>query len=70
LLKTVQKAIQLQLSITQNISKEPSWRTNIISRSVIMESLLQQTNQVAQSDFSLLIHSACGTGKELLANNQ
>jgi two-component system response regulator GlrR len=67
LLETVQKSIQLQPSITQNIPKESSWRANIISRSAIMESLLQQTNQVAQSDFSLLIHSASGTGKELLA---
>jgi two-component system response regulator GlrR len=67
LLETVQKAIQLQPSYTQNIPKESTWRMNIISRSAIMESLLQQTNQVAQSDFSLLIHSASGTGKELLA---
>ena len=67
LLETVQKAIQLQPSITHNIPKESSWRANIISRSAIMETLLQQTNQVAQSDFSLLIHSASGTGKELLA---
>ncbi|MDX2371100.1 MAG: sigma-54 dependent transcriptional regulator, partial [Colwellia sp.] len=67
LLDTVQKAIQLQPSITQKIPKESSWRAKIISRSAIMESLLQQTNQVAQSDFSLLIHSASGTGKELLA---
>ncbi|NQY89134.1 MAG: sigma 54-interacting transcriptional regulator [Colwellia sp.] len=67
LLDTVKKAIQLQPSITQNISKESSWRANIISRSAIMESLLQQTNKVAQSDFSLLIYSQSGTGKELLA---
>jgi two-component system response regulator GlrR len=67
LLETVQKAIQLQPSYTQNIPKESIWRGNIISRSAIMESLLQQTNQVAKSDFSLLIHSASGTGKELLA---
>jgi len=67
LLETVQKAIELQPSISQNNPKESSWRANIISRSAIMESLLQQTNQVAQSDFSLLIHSQSGTGKELLA---
>ncbi|MBL4765154.1 MAG: sigma 54-interacting transcriptional regulator [Colwellia sp.] len=67
LLDTVKKAIQLQPSITQNIAKESSWRANIISRSAIMESLLQQTNKVAQSDFSLLIYSQSGTGKELLA---
>jgi len=67
LLETVQKAIQLQPSYTQNIPKESNWRVNIISRSAIMDSLLRQTKQVAQSDFSLLIHSASGTGKELLA---
>jgi len=67
LLETVQKAIQLQPSITQDTPNKSSWRSDIISRSAIMESLLQQTNQVAQSDFSLLIHSASGTGKELLA---
>lgn len=67
LLETVQKAIELQPSITHNIPDKLSWRANIISRSAIMESLLQQTKQVAQSDFSLLIHSASGTGKELLA---
>lgn len=67
LLETVQKAIQLQPSIAQNFPRDASWRVNIISRSAIMESLLQQTHQVAQSDFSLLIHSQSGTGKELLA---
>lgn len=67
LLGTVEKAIQLQPSSTQDIPKESAWRGNIISRSAVMESLLQQTNQVAKSDFSLLIHSASGTGKELLA---
>jgi len=67
LLETVQKGIELQPLITQNIPKDSSWRANIISRSAIMESLLQQTKQVAQGDFSLLIHSASGTGKELLA---
>jgi two-component system response regulator GlrR len=67
LLETVQKAIKLQPSITQKTPKESVWREKIISRSAIMESLLQQTHQVAQSDFSLLIHSESGTGKELLA---
>lgn len=67
LLETVQKAIQLQPSIGQSSPRDASWRVNIISRSAIMESLLQQTHQVAQSDFSLLIHSQSGTGKELLA---
>jgi len=68
LLATVSKAIELQPAISQNTQDNSSWRTKIISRSAIMESLLQQTKQVAQSDFSLLIHSESGTGKELLAN--
>ena len=69
LLETVKQAIRLQPHSPQNIvdPKEQLWRDKIISRSAIMETLLQQTFQVAKSDFSLLIHSQSGTGKELLA---
>lgn len=67
LLETVEQAIRLQPSDQTSNDMQTSWRNKIISRSNIMESLLQQTKQVAQSDFSLLIHSESGTGKELLA---
>jgi len=69
LLETVQQAIHLQPQPTDEKAEDKNalWRTKIISRSTIMESLLQQTKQVAQSDFSLLIYSQSGTGKELLA---
>ena len=67
LLETVAQAIRLQPSNRTNSNKQELWRTKIISRSAVMESLLQQTKQVAKSDFSLLIHSESGTGKELLA---
>ena len=70
LLETVQQAIRLQpqSSANENIENlQEKWREKIISRTAIMASLLQQTKQVAQSDFSLLIHSQSGTGKELLA---
>ena len=68
LLDTVQQAIRLQPTALNNKQNETqSWRSKIISKSAIMESLLQQTQQVAKSDFSLLIHSQSGTGKELLA---
>jgi two-component system response regulator GlrR len=69
LLSTVQQAIRLQPQSSQNTcsNKAETWRAKIISRSAVMASLLQQTYQVAQSDFSLLIHSPSGTGKELLA---
>ncbi|QBG35721.1 sigma 54-interacting transcriptional regulator [Litorilituus sediminis] len=66
LLDTVQQAIKLQPASHDALEKD-NWRSNIISRSTVMESLLQQAKQVAMSDFSLLIHSQSGTGKELLA---
>ena len=67
LLETVQQAIRLQPTDKYGGDKKELWRKNIICRSTIMESLLQQTKKVAQSDFSILIHSQSGTGKELLA---
>jgi len=67
LLDTVEQAIRLQPTEKQLGDKKELWRKDIICRSTVMESLLQQTKQVAQSDFSILIHSPSGTGKELLA---
>ena len=43
------------------------WRRGIISKSAVMEKLLEKTRRIAQSDVSVLIQSASGTGKELLA---
>ena len=59
LLDTVKQAMRLQpQSVNGEIDKSShDWRSQIISKSAIMESLLQQTQQVAKSDFSLLIHS-------------
>ena len=68
LLDTVSQAIRLQPIDIDNPEQDELWRKNIISRSTIMTSLLNQTRQVAKSDFSILIHSQSGTGKELLAN--
>jgi two-component system response regulator GlrR len=67
LLDIVQQAIRLQPAELNYSQVDSQWRDKIISRSTIMESLLQQSKQVAKSDFSLLIHSQSGTGKELLA---
>jgi two component, sigma54 specific, transcriptional regulator, Fis family len=67
LLETVEQAIRLQPSNGEKTNKTELWRNNIISRSTVMTSLLQQAKQVANSDFSVLIHSQSGTGKELLA---
>lgn len=67
LLEIVQQAIHLQPTDLNHSQADNQWRDKIISRSAIMESLLQQSKQVAKSDFSLLIQSQSGTGKELLA---
>lgn len=67
LLDTVEQAIRLQPSQSDKASETELWRNSIISRSTVMTSLLQQAKQVANSDFSILIHSQSGTGKELLA---
>lgn len=69
LLDIVKQAIRLQPISSQSDTDldNNAWREKIISRSAVMETLLQQTLQVAKSDFSLLINSQSGTGKELLA---
>ena len=43
------------------------WRKNIISRSAIMEQLLDKVGLVARSNSSILLRGQSGTGKELLA---
>ncbi|HEY9396854.1 MAG TPA: sigma 54-interacting transcriptional regulator [Burkholderiales bacterium] len=43
------------------------WRSELITASPQMEGLLRQARLVAQSDASVLISGASGTGKELLA---
>ncbi|XPF93864.1 sigma 54-interacting transcriptional regulator [Colwellia sp. RE-S-Sl-9] len=68
LLDTVSQAIRLQPIDIDNPEQSELWRKNIISRSTVMAALLDQTKQIAKSDFSILIHSQSGTGKELLAN--
>lgn len=67
LLATVEQAIRLQPNNENTRNSSDEWRSEIICRSAVMETLLQQTKQVAKSDFSLLINSQSGTGKELLA---
>ena len=43
------------------------WRNGIVTRSPVMEDLLRQAKLVADSDASVLIYGASGTGKEVLA---
>lgn len=44
-----------------------SWRAEIISRSPLMEDVLQRAKMIAPSEASVFIHGESGTGKELLA---
>ena len=68
LLDTVEQAIRLQpVASNIEVANTDYWRKHIISRSTIMAALLNQAKQIANSDFSVLIHSESGTGKELLA---
>ncbi|HKJ21624.1 MAG TPA: sigma 54-interacting transcriptional regulator, partial [Gammaproteobacteria bacterium] len=47
--------------------EQDEWRREIISRSIVMESLLKEARMVAASDTSVFIQSESGAGKELLA---
>ena len=64
LLETVAEA--LRLSGAPN-GADQGWRTELVTRSPAMESLLNQARRVALSDAAVCILGASGTGKELLA---
>ncbi len=65
LLAAIEAALQ-QSGRVQGVPAE-NWREHIVTRSPVMEHILNQVKQVAQSDVSILITGASGTGKELLA---
>ncbi len=64
---------QIELALFQASHKpqgeaNQEWRSDIFSRSQTMERLLVTSKRVADSDVSVLITGASGSGKELLAN--
>jgi len=62
-----QVAQAIRLSVTTPAAEGEAWRAGIVTANPVMEDLLRQAKLVAQSDASVLIHGASGTGKELLA---
>src|SRR5690606_32413918 len=59
--------IQRALKISGFSGDAEEWRTDIITRSAIMEERLAQAHMVAGTDARVLILGESGTGKELLA---
>ena len=65
LLEQVEQA--LRLSGAGQEAGDADWRREFVTQSPKMENVLHQARQVAQSDASVFIQGASGTGKELLA---
>ena len=63
LLDQVEKALR----ISGIVQSDEDWRSDIITRSALMEEKLAQAHMVAGTDARVLITGESGTGKELLA---
>lgn len=67
LLQQVERAVALSGGRGENADGDSEWRSEIITRSPAIESILGKAKLVAASDASVLIRGESGTGKELLA---
>jgi len=67
LLEQVAQALKLSTGVRASASADDAWRDGIITASAVMEDVLSRARLVAQSDASVFIYGASGTGKELLA---
>jgi len=64
--KLLRQNLEKALSLSPVVGIE-QWRQDIITRSPLMLSLLEQAHTVAQKDVSVLLFGPSGAGKELLA---
>ena len=64
---TINKALRASGNLVVESRDDDAWRSEIVTRSPLMESLLGSARKVAQTDSSILIQGESGTGKELLA---
>jgi two-component system response regulator GlrR len=69
LLEQVAQALKLSagIGVVGAASADEEWRGAIVSASSAMEDVLSRARLVAQSDASVFIYGASGTGKELVA---
>ncbi|MCJ7839108.1 MAG: sigma 54-interacting transcriptional regulator [Burkholderiales bacterium] len=69
LLQQVAQALKLSagIRVSDPASADNEWRTGIVAASAAMDDVLSRARLVAQSDASVFIFGASGTGKELVA---
>ena len=67
LIRETEKALRFSMGGAPVRDDEDEWRSDIISRSAVMEELLSRAKLVADTDSTVLIRGESGTGKELLA---
>ncbi len=67
LLTQVARALALHGVAGTAATGEQSWRSDIITKSPLMEEVLRRTERAAQGEASILIQGESGVGKELLA---
>ncbi len=65
LLASIRAALQQSGGAKAEVAE--SWREHIVTRSPVMERILNQVKHVAGSDVNILVTGASGSGKELLA---
>ncbi|NOQ16094.1 MAG: response regulator, partial [Methyloprofundus sp.] len=66
LLSAINKALTINAGEPHQAPAE-NWRSAILTRSPLMENLLNQVSRLARGDASLFIFGESGTGKELIA---